>query len=138
MDMLFFYWSNVGAVNWVILGAIFLCMFVALSMMDEVWLGASVTLFFVAVFFFGTMLYAKLPWEINENEYQEVLNFKKVAVEGKHYSNEYNQNILHVFDMALEDRKINQFEKMVIDAVKEAADKDVYVSELKNLKKKGD
>ena len=40
--------------------------------------------------------------------------------------------------MALEDRKINQFEKMVIDAVKEAADKDVYVSELKNLKKKGD
>ena len=80
------------------------------------------------------MLYAKLPWEINENEYQEVLSFKKVAVEGKHYSNEYNQNILHVFDMALEDRKINQFEKMVIDAVKEAADKDVYVSELKNLK----
>jgi hypothetical protein len=38
MDMLFFYWSNVGAVNWIILGAIFLCMFVVLSMMDEVWL----------------------------------------------------------------------------------------------------
>ncbi len=62
MDMLFFYWSNVGAVNWIILGAIFLCMFVALSMMDEVWLSASVTLFFLAVFFFGTMLYANLPW----------------------------------------------------------------------------
>ncbi|MDH2020744.1 hypothetical protein N5J44_16330 [Acinetobacter ursingii] len=138
MDMLFFYWSNVGAVNWVILGAIFLCMFVVLSMMDEVWLGTSVTLFFVAVFFFGTMFYAKFAWEINESEYQEVLNFKKVAVEGKHYSNEYNQNILHVFDMALEDRRINQFEKMVIDEVKKAADKDVYVSELKNLKKKGD
>lgn len=51
MDFLFFYWSNVGVENWFILGAIFLCMFVCLSMMDEVWLGASVTLFFVAALF---------------------------------------------------------------------------------------
>lgn len=143
MDMLFFYWSNVDTTNWVILGVIFLFIFVVLSL-DEFALSISVTVFLAALFFFGYLGYAKFSPEISEQEYQEVLNFKKVAIEGNHYSSEFNQNILHVFDMALEDKKINNFEKMVIDQVKTKADKGVYISklnnlksELKNLKKEG-
>ena len=68
--------------------------------------------------------------EISDQEYQEVLLLKKQAKDGKQYSPESNEDILHVIKLSTADSKVNNFEYAVIKKIEEKAIKKNYVSKI--------
>lgn len=133
MDVLFFYFSSIYITEWICFFLLMLVCFAVLSLLTEDWkfsLGLVVAAIFAILV--GYSGYAILSSEISKEDYQKVLTLKKQAQDGKSYTPEANQALLHIIKLSTSDKKINEFEFYVIEKTKESAIKKTYISKVNN------
>lgn len=131
LDVLIFDVINTSLADWFVVFGVLVFVFIVMMIMSEEWIvgiGAVVAIILITIAWqCGEAFFSS---EISDQEYQEVLLLKEQAKDGKQYSPESNEDILHVIKLSTTDSKINDFEYDVIKKVEEKAIKRNYVSKI--------
>ncbi|WP_151745268.1 hypothetical protein [Acinetobacter calcoaceticus] len=131
LDVLIFDVINTSLADWFVVFGVLVFVFIVLMIISEDWImGISAVVGIILVTIAWQCGEAILSSEISDQEYQEVLLLKKQAKDGKLYSSESNEAILHVIKLSTADSKINNFEYDHIKKIEEKAIKKNYVSKI--------